>query len=149
MLGKLLLTLLVIVLAALFIRQRARNRRQRPPNGANAAGNSAPARDNPWGRGPAQRRSPDIPADGRRFRPGSGRLAAWTVLAVILAAGLGLYYLGWREARQPVTVILYGNESEPVVYEVRRSELGDRVFTTLDGRRVTVSASERMEVVGL
>lgn len=73
----------------------------------------------------------------------------WTTLSALLVLGAGLYYLSWQDARRPVTVILHDGSGEPVIYEVRKRDLGDRAFTTLDGTRVTVADSERMEVVGL
>lgn len=147
MIGKLALTLAVIVLAALFIRHRARSR-------TSAGQRAGPARQpapNPWHRDTGDRRSSDIPAGKRRFHlpAATGKVLLWAVLSAVVTAGAGLYYLGWRDARQPVTVVLHGGDGEPVIYEVRKRDLGDRAFTTLDGTRVTVADSERMEVIGL
>lgn len=73
----------------------------------------------------------------------------WSTLAALITAGAGLYYMAWQDARTPVTVLLHGDGDAPVVYEVRKRDLGDRSFTTVDGVQVTVADSERMEVIGL
>lgn len=147
MIGKLALTLAVIVLAALFIRHRARSRRS-PGRGAEPPRQQAA---NPWHRDTGDRQSSDIPVGRRRFHlpAATGKALLWATLSAVVTVGAGLYYLGWREARQPVTVILHSGDSDPVIYRVRRHELGEGAFTTLDGTRVTVADSERMEVVGL
>ena len=78
------------------------------------------------------------------------RFAAWLFLALVIGSGSYLYYLRWQEDNSVVTVILHRDGSnEPVTYQVLRNQLGNRAFTTIDGIRVTVAASERMEVLGL
>lgn len=147
MLGKLALTLTVILLAALFIRHRARSQRS-------AGRRTKPARPetaNPWHRDTGNRQSSDIPVGKRRFNlpAATGKALLWATISAVVTTGAALYYLGWRDARQPVTVILHSGDSNPVIYEVRKRDLGERAFTTLNGTRVTVADSERMEVIGL
>jgi len=145
MLGKIFLTLVVIVAAALYLRHRGRTR--------TSAGSSRqpPRTDNPWQDDTGIRKSADIPAENRApfLRAATGKTVLWSALSAALVLGAGLYYLSWQEARRPVTVILHDGSGEPVIYEVRKRDLGERAFTTLDGTRVTVGDSERMEVIGL
>ncbi len=145
MLGKIFLTLAVIIAAALYVRYRAR-----PGSARAAADRASPARaDNPWN-GKGARADPDIPAARNRHIPRvSGRVLFWIALTAGITLGTLLYYQGWQNAREPVTVILHAGDGEPVTYQVRKRDLGDRAFTTLDGTRVTVADSERMEVIGL
>ncbi|MGM0633623.1 MAG: hypothetical protein ACQETO_10700 [Pseudomonadota bacterium] len=145
MLGKIFLTLAVIIAAALYVRYRARPRSARGPSDR---ASPAPA-DNPWhDRG--ARADSDIPAARNRRVPRvPGRVLFWLALTAGITLGTLLYYQSWQEAREPVTVILHAGDGEPVTYRVRKRDLGDRAFTTLDGTRVTVADSERMEVIGL
>ncbi|MGH8464603.1 MAG: hypothetical protein ACRER5_10685 [Pseudomonas sp.] len=137
MFGKTLLTIGIILLAIIWLRnmRRARMREEQSalPGGtprdrmATAAGKAAP-----------------------RTRLNDYRFAAWLFLALIVGSGSYLYYLRWQEDNSVVTVILHRDGSnEPVTYQVLRNQLGNRAFTTVDGIRVTVAASERMEVLGL
>lgn len=146
MLGKIALTLLVIIAAALFLRHRARSQHPDDRHRDNA---SSANRDNPWQHD--SRQSAEIPAgrQARRLPAATGKAILWATLSAIVTAGAALYYLGWQDAREPVTVILHSGNGEPVIYEVRKRDLGERAFTTLDGTRVTVADSERMEVIGL
>lgn len=141
MLGKILLTLVVIALAVLYLRKRARD--EHAGSDASAAG---PARD-PW-RNRARGTDQDPTRAGAR--PTDLRIAAWVTLAVILGLGATLYYLSWQDARTPVTVLLHRDGTEePVRYQVRKKDLDERSFVTVEGVRVNVSDDERMEIIGL
>ncbi|MEY3668079.1 MAG: hypothetical protein RL572_1619 [Pseudomonadota bacterium] len=126
MFGKFLLTFIILLLGLLWIRQ-VRQQRLR-----DAAGS-----------GPALPQSAAPALNDYRF-------AAWLFLALMLGLGGYLYYLQWQQDNTVLQVVLHreGN-SAPISYEVRRSELDERAFTTVQGVRVTVAASERMEVLGL
>jgi uncharacterized protein (UPF0333 family) len=72
------------------------------------------------------------------------------VLAVLVVSGGVASYLYWQDQQRLVTVLLHRDASEaPVIYRVSKRNLGDNEFVTENGTRVTVSANERMEVVGL
>ena len=78
------------------------------------------------------------------------RFAAYLFLVLMIGSGTYLYYVRWEDDNSLITVILHRDgEQSPVTYQVLKSELGDRAFTTIDGVRVTVASSERMEVIGL
>ena len=147
MLGKILLTLAVIAAAALYIRHRGRS-----VKGTSRRTGSGGSRPDPWADGSASRRDGNIPASrssGGKAHPMARATLLWSGLAVLITAGAGLYYMAWQDARTPVTVLLHGDGESPVVYRVRKRDLGDRSFTTVDGVQVTVADSERMEVIGL
>jgi hypothetical protein len=128
MLGKILLTISIVLLGLIWLRQL----RQQKRKDAASAGHTLP--------GPANA-APAL---------NDYRFAAWLFLALMLGLGSYLYYLQWQEDNTVVQILLHreGN-SAPVTYEVRRNQLEARAFTTVEGVRVTVAASERMEVIGL
>ncbi len=126
MFGKFLLTFIIVLLGLLWIRQ-VRQQRLR-----DAAGN---------GRALPQTAAPAL---------NDYRFAAWLFLVLMLGLGGYLYYLQWQEDNTVLQVVLHREGGRaPITYEVRRSELDERAFTTVQGVRVTVAASERMEVLGL
>ncbi len=154
MLGQLLITLLVIVLAVLYVRKRALREKNRASSNSSTPGNKTAttgaatgkaAKHNPW-RGS----KPDTPSTAA---PASGAdLKVLVIAGVAMATMLGatLYFLAWQDARSSVTVILHrDNNSQPVIYEVRKRDLGERSFKTVDGTHVRVSANERIEIIGL
>ncbi len=130
MLGKILLTISIVLLGLVWVRQMRQHKR----NEAAAAGRSLPGT------------SATAPAPALN----DYRFAAWLFLALMLGLGGYLYYLQWQEDNTVVQILLHreGNTA-PVTYEVRRKQLEARAFTTVEGVRVTVAASERMEVIGL
>ncbi|MDT8439173.1 MAG: hypothetical protein RQ729_09215 [Wenzhouxiangellaceae bacterium] len=67
-------------------------------------------------------------------------------LMIITAGTLG--YLGWRENNEIIEVVVIDSgTSDRTVYQVRRKALGNREFETVDGRFVSLGASDRMERV--
>lgn len=126
MLGKFLLTFIIVLLGLLWIRRMRQQRMQE---------SGGPARALPQNAAPALN---------------DYRFAAWLFLALMLGLGGYLYYEQWQQDNTVLQVVLHREGgSAPITYEVRRSDLDERAFTTLQGVRVTVAASERMEVLGL
>ena len=131
MLGKILLTLAVIVIAFLFVRQRDMKTKSKV----------SPGRVSPPARTVEQSDS-SLSSDLR--------LGAYMFLVLIVGLGIALYYFQWQDDHSILTVRLHNEgQSEPIEYRVYKYQLGDRAFTTLDGILVTVASSERMEVEGL
>lgn|SRR5690554_4098362 len=144
MIGKVLLTLAVIALAVLYWRKQSAARQLQSRNG--------PLQQSPSGEVEHFLSTANSSqSQAGAVRP--GRALRWLTWSLVLAAVLGgsLYtYHRWQESTRELTVLLYRDgESTPVIYRVPRNALGERSFITHDGVRVTVSASERMEVVGL
>ncbi len=136
MLGKFLLTFAVIVIALLYLQKRrvaARLENQAVTGTSNTAKQSA------TGTAPAAKSSTS-----------DYRIAAYLFLTLMLGAASTMYFLRQQDANRELTVILHRDgDNSPVIYRVHKNELSQRSFTTTDGVRVTVSANERMEVVGL
>lgn len=120
MIGKILLTLCVIVLAWLVIRNRQRRMAMiaaRPPAGPAASGS------------------------------GSWRLGVYLfVAAMVLVSGV-LIYQRWQHGDRVVTVRVVDTQSgRSVTYQARRKDVEERHFVTLDGREVSVAETERIEL---
>ena len=78
------------------------------------------------------------------------RFAAYAILIMMFGVGGFLYYINWQDDHTLITVKLYrSGEPNPITYQVYKNQLLDHSFTTIDGIKVTIAASERMEVEGL
>ena len=121
---KLLLTLLVIAGAVITLRMRSQRRL-------------------------------DPPAHHERLiispQPETGRRRLWMIFAggmVLLSlAGVGFYvYHQWSDSYQEVAIkVIDSRTGKEVLYKAYKGEIEGRSFTTLDGRRVSLAMSERME----
>lgn len=101
-------------------------------------------------RGRAQAR-----ADGARPEPASDSsspsatmLVGYSLAAIMILATAGVTWMRYQEANQIVRVEVVDTRSgDRTVYQVRRKQLGEREFRTIDGRVVSLGASDRMERV--
>jgi cytoskeletal protein RodZ len=155
MFSKLLLTLVVTVLVAVYLRKRYQ---QSKAQKSSSSSNSLPVRstgNSELDSFLSKARDPDRQSSGTATSA-PGNLAVkikavlWTVLALLVVSGGVVSYLYWQDQHRLLTVLLHRDASEaPVIYRVLKRNLGDNEFITESGTRVTVSANERMEVVGL
>ena len=119
MLTKILITLLVIVGAALTLRGRMERRR--------GAGGSRPAAPKP---------------------PLHLRLLPYGLVLAALAVGALFYWMEWREEHRLFTVRVTDTRSGEVRnYPVYRHQVKGRSFETVDGRVVQLADVERMELI--
>lgn len=126
MLGKFVLTLVVIIIAILVIKQR----QDKDDGGAKTARHQA--------------------AEATGSMASELRFAAYLFLILMFGTGAFIYYQRWQEDHTVLTVSLFRDgQSEPVSYEVYKYQLNNRSFTTIEGVRITVADNERMEVLGL
>lgn len=150
MLGKIILTAVVILLAFTLIRQKGLKRGLEQgllnPKGEGNDSTGSPARA-------ATQLADNTQGDGNETQSSLRkdiRFGAYLFLALMAGLGGALYYYDWQDDHTIITVNLHRDgQQEPVSYEVYKFQLGERSFTTLDGVNVTVAASERMEVLGL
>jgi len=85
------------------------------------------------------------PRQGNGARP--VRVIALAVLAVMVVSGLAVAYLRWHDAHEVVRVTVIDSGTGRVSrYAVYRDRLKERSFETVDGRRVRLADTERMEV---
>ncbi|MES9826953.1 MAG: hypothetical protein ABW201_01645 [Candidatus Thiodiazotropha sp.] len=122
MIAKLILTLTVIAIAWLVVK----NRQQRV---------QAIIHDS----------QPDVAA-----RHGTNPLLKWGAYALLamLLAGSGAYlFVQWQDSTRVVTVIVVDTQTgRSVSYQARRGDIEERYFVTLDGREVSVANNERIEL---
>lgn len=146
MIGKILLTLAVIVLAVVYLRKRAAMRRlEAAARQQQAAPQSQVDQFLTTAASQASRPS----ADSRQLNR-TLRWLLWSLALLAVLSGSLYTYHRWQDNNRELTILLYRDgDTAPVVYRVPRHSLGDRSFVTHDGVQVTVSASERMEVIGL
>lgn len=126
MITKFLLTATVILVAWLVVRNRWRD-----------AGNERIRSG-----GEPNRR---IEASGALMPRGAVKLAAYG-LVILMLVGTALYlFQDWQHAREIVqlqVVNVYSGDVEH--YEARRSDVSQRSFVTLDGRRIQIAEMERL-----
>lgn len=126
MLGKILLTIIIVLLGLVWARKHREQERRAAIRSSAAQGKNTAA-----------------PLNDYRF-------AAYLFLTLMIGSGAYLYYLRWQDEHSLITVILHSDGTQsPVTYQVEKGQLEQRAFTTVEGIRVTVASSERMEVIGL
>lgn len=126
MLGKAVLTLVVIIIAILVVKQRNDQETGKSASAHRQKGKT----DNAM--------SSDL------------RFAAYMFLILMFGTGAFMYYQRWQDDHTVLTVYLYRDgQSTPTSYEVYKFQLDSRSFTTVQGVRITVADNERMEVTGL
>lgn len=73
-------------------------------------------------------------------------IVGYSLAAIMILATAGISWMRYQEANAIVRVeVLDTRSGERTVYQVRRKELGEREFRTVDGRVVSLGASDRME----
>jgi len=134
MLGKILLTITVMVIAFFFVRQR------------DIKGKSDPVRKTL-----PQTKSHEKAVEQEDNNLSADlRFGAYMFLALVIGLGATLYYFQWQDDHSILTVRLHSDgQAEAIMYQVYKFQMAERSFTTLDGILVTVASSERMEVEGL
>ncbi|MDA0688591.1 MAG: hypothetical protein O2948_08085 [Proteobacteria bacterium] len=126
MIGRIILTLAVIAIAYVFVRQRrlAEEAENKP-----------------------------VPVKKDKLRDELSqdlRMAAYMFMVLMVGIGGAVYYFRWQDEHTILTINLHReNQAQPVSYQVYKYQLQERSFTTIDGTHVTVAGSERMEVLGL
>lgn len=103
-----------------------------------------------------QRQLVAIPARNASAAPVTANRRPWlkwlavTVL-VLSVGGAGLWLLNaWRAAGEIVTVQVFDAGTGAMTeYRAYRSDLDGRSFRTVDGRRITLAETERMETLGV
>jgi hypothetical protein len=126
MLGKILFTIGVILVVALIWRTK------RPPVGV----------------APAPRLINSDTVGSRKRWPVRG-LAIGAVALMIVASGF-LLYDHWRDNNEVIVIrVVDASSGRSTEYRAVRGDIGERVFTTLDGRRIVLAETERLETMTL
>lgn len=87
----------------------------------------------------------------RQSRQASDRrtamIIAITLVLLTLAISGGIFYSHWQESHSLYTVkIINSHSGEEQTYHVYKKDLDGRRFRTIEGRLITISNAERMEV---
>ena len=73
-------------------------------------------------------------------------VVGYSLAAIMILATAGVSWMRYQEANSIVRVEVVDTRSgERTIYQVRRKNLGEREFRTVDGRVVSLGASDRME----
>lgn len=73
-------------------------------------------------------------------------VVGYSLAATMILATAGISWMRYQDANAIVQVEVVDTRSgERTVYQVRRKELGEREFRTVDGRIISLGASDRME----
>ena len=94
-------------------------------------------------------RSGQRPPIGQR-KPGHNpaRLAAYAVIALMIAASALWLVIEWRSAHEVLGVrVINASTGAATDYEAYRSDIDSRSFRTIDGRRVNLAEVERLEIM--
>ncbi|MEW8508636.1 MAG: hypothetical protein AB2598_18245 [Candidatus Thiodiazotropha sp.] len=83
-------------------------------------------------------------------RPAQNSLLKWGayLLLAMLLLGSGFFlFMQWQDLTRVVTVTVIDTQTgRSVSYQARRGDIEERQFITLDGREVNVANSERIEL---
>ena len=120
MIGKILFTIGVILVVALIWRTRK-------PNAL--SGREPPRLINPV-----------------RETRSSVRILAISVVVVLLIASVYLVYDHWRDSNEIIFIrVVDATSGRAAEYQAQRGDIEDREFTTVDGRRIVLADTERLE----
>lgn len=138
MLGKILITFVVILAAVIVLKRRALSDEQDSTSKVASAGTKA---------------EKSATGNDDSLQASDLRLAAYMFLTLMFGAAIILYYQRWQDDHTILTIELFRDGgAAPVAYEVYKYQFdspSSRTFTTTDGTLITVAENERMEVIGL
>jgi len=78
--------------------------------------------------------------------PSATVVAGYGLAAVMIVATAGITWMRYQEANEIVRVeVVDTRTGDRTVYQVRRKQLGEREFTTVGGRIISLGAADRME----
>jgi hypothetical protein len=87
---------------------------------------------------------------GGSARQGANPVLKWSAYALLsmMLVGSGIYlYTLWQDFSRVVTVrVIDSRTGRSVNYQARRGDVGERHFITLDGKEVNVANNERIEL---
>ncbi len=118
MLGKILFTLVIILLVFALMRSRSRSGQVSRANANDSA---------PLSRAP--------------------RVMAYSFLALVIALGGGFMYYDWQHSHEVLNLrVINSRTGNSVSYQVYRGDIRGRTFTTMEGVKVSLSDEERVEI---
>ncbi len=122
MVTKVLLTFLVIVAAYLYLKRRMHHKNTQRPRADPVSANA------------------DMPV----------KTIAVLFILVSFTLTVGFFLYRWVDGNQLLRITLISPQSsEPLYYQVHKSELQERSFTTTDGQIIRIGAQDRLEIKAL
>lgn len=76
-----------------------------------------------------------------------GRMMAYGFAGFLVLVSAIWFGLHWREQHRIITIRVIG-DSGPTVYKAYNKDLKGNHFETIDGRKVILGESERVEIIG-
>ena len=81
-----------------------------------------------------------------RSSPSTTVIAGYVLAAIMILATAGITWTRYQEANEIVRVeVVDTRTGDRTIYQVRRKQLGEREFKTVNGRIVSLGAADRME----
>ncbi len=126
MLTKILFTVLIIATLLIYVRHQEKKRT--PESSIRSSAKPSPQK--------SSHRSPRLPL-----------IASYSALVLTLTIGGLFYYLDWKEDHRVMNIQVINTGTGQVVnYQAYQSKIRGRSFVTLDGRTITISNVERVEI---
>ena len=120
MLLKILFTLAVILAVALIFRVKNQPKKPAPPQGVK-----------------------NLTRNGV-----SSRVVVYSLLVLIVSISILFFTLHWSEQHQIINIRVTDGQGTIINYQAYRKSIEGRRFTTLDDVKVTLGASDRIEILG-
>ncbi len=131
MLIKILFTVVVIIGVVIFFRHRQ-------SGGAAVRG----------GRGQrSQRGAPAATAAAEDGKSVSPRVVAYGLLGALLVVSVLIVAFNWHASNRIVTIRVIADGATTAHYQARHKSIKGRTFTTLQGARITLGESDRIEML--
>lgn len=87
-------------------------------------------------------------AEEQEWYQSSTAIVGFIFAGIVILSTAGVTWLRYKHANEVVRVeVVEPASGERSVYQVRRKDLGDREFRTVDGRRVSLGSGDRVERV--
>ena len=77
----------------------------------------------------------------------SPRIVAYGLLGALVGVSILLFALNWRSENRIVTIRVISDGATAANYQARYKSINGRSFVTLDGARVTLGESDRIEML--
>ncbi|MEE4638259.1 MAG: hypothetical protein V2J42_05935 [Wenzhouxiangella sp.] len=100
------------------------------------------------GREQARARGDTGPADEEPWYQSTTAIVGFIFAGIVILSTAGVTWLRYQHANEVVQVeVVEPSSGTRAVYQVRRKDLGEREFRTVDGREVSLASSDRVERV--
>ncbi|NDY95150.1 hypothetical protein [Wenzhouxiangella limi] len=98
------------------------------------------------GREQARERGDAASADEQPWYQSTTAIVGFIFAGIVILSTAGVTWLRYQHANEVVRVeVVEPSSGTRSVYQVRRKDLGEREFRTVDGRQVSLASSDRVE----